>query len=81
MTNRKDLGKRPGFFSKILDRVAGQSPPDIQEAINSSGHATISSFSTEYDNTPLSGDRVVNGKHCRTVGEYKAACAKFYGPQ
>jgi hypothetical protein len=40
-----------------------------------------STLPAQYNNVPFDGARVVNGKFCHTVGEYKAACAKLYGPE
>jgi hypothetical protein len=80
---RKDVGKRQGgLWSKAVNFVLGAPVPTEQEAILGSRHgATISSMPAQFDDTPLGGDRVVGGVHCKTVGEYKAACAKFYGPE
>ncbi len=73
---RKDLGKRKGgIFSRFGNWVAGSKPPTTQEGYIQQGHS-ISSWSSEHDNTPLDGDRYVNGKCCTTVGEYKAALTK-----
>ena len=34
---------------------------------------------SKYDHVKLGGDKVIGGKHCRTVGELKDASLKFYG--
>jgi hypothetical protein len=39
-----------------------------------------STLPAQYDNVSFVGNRVVDGTVCKTVGEYKAACAKFYSP-
>jgi len=39
-----------------------------------------STLPRQYNDIEFDGDRIVDGTHCKTVGEYKAACAKFYDP-
>lgn len=84
-TKRKHLEKRKGgVLQKISNWVLGTEPPDIQDAIlkNVSTDGIVrgmSGWNASHDDTALSGDRYVGGQCCRTVGEYKAACAKFYG--
>ncbi len=78
---RKDVGKRQGgILSRIGKAILGTPVPSAQEAYNSDGH-TVTNWSHHYDATPLGGDRIVGGKHCKTAGEFKAACVKFYGPE
>lgn len=82
MTKRKNVGKsQDGVFQRIGQWITGSKSPTIEEAyINNSGRS-VSDFSDTYNDTALSGDRYVNGQCCKTVGEYKAACERVYGPQ
>lgn len=77
---RKDVGKRKGgLLSKLGNFVLGKQPDSFQEAIlGSQNGSTVSSMPAQYDDTALSGDVYVGGTCCKTVGEYKAACEKFY---
>jgi len=80
MTKRQDVGKKQGgIFQRLGNWVAGTKPPTTEQGYTQEGH-TVSSWSSTFDDTPLDGDRIVDGTHCKTVGEYKAACAKFYDP-
>ncbi len=84
MTKRKDVDKRQGGILQRFGKwIAGEKPEDIQKAYITQRHSEVGGYSSKsgYDDTPLDGDQIVGGKHFKTVGEYKAACAKFYGPQ
>lgn len=84
---RKDLNKRQGGISQRLwNWVAGTKPQTFNETITSNTNASqhgivtgMTDWPSSQNDVSLSGDIYVNGKCCRTVGEYKAACAKFYG--
>lgn len=78
MTKRKDLGKRQGGLKqRFWNWVAGNEPPTMQDALINHG-STISSMPDSHNSNPLDGDIQVGFTTCRTVGEYKAACRKFY---
>lgn len=70
---RKNLGKRQGgIFQRLGKWIAGEKPPTTEEGYIEHNH-NIAQWGPKFDKTPLGGDKYVNGKCCRTVGEYKAA--------
>jgi hypothetical protein len=73
--DRKNLGKRKGFWNRVRDLVSGPKPPSSEQGYIAGG-PNPTQWPGRFDNTPLDGDRYVNGTCCRTVGEYKAASTK-----
>jgi hypothetical protein len=83
----KRVGKRQGgVLQRLGNWIAGTPPQTFNQAISSNTSASqhgittsVADWPSSQDDVPLSGARFVDGQCCRTVGEYKAACAKFYG--
>ena len=73
-------GKRTGgIFQRLGNWIAGTRPPSEGAGQIATGGNAMSQWPGAYDNTPTNGDVYVGGQCCRTVGEVKAATAKFYG--
>jgi hypothetical protein len=70
--------RKGGVFQRLGNWLIGTEPPSEQDAIIASKHNTYSSMSSEYDDTPI--NQMVGSTRCKTVGEYKTACIKKYGP-
>ena len=72
--------RKGGLVREFFNTLLGEPTPTEQEGYISQG-SNLAQWGGEYDETPLSGTKVLTGGgqtiHCNTVGEYKAACEKL----
>lgn len=56
--------------------------PKVKKSLRGESLESVSpsTLPAQYNDVEFEGSRVVGGSHCKTVGEYKAACDKFYDP-
>jgi len=77
MTKNKGA-RQGGAFQRLTNWALGTKPPTEQQGLVATSGNQISEWPAEYDHTALENATVVGGKICYTVGEHKAATAKFY---
>lgn len=65
--------RRDSVFTKIVNAVLGEPIPTAAQATSSEGVRHLTDLPASYDDTPLTGDRYINGRCCRTVGDLKEA--------
>jgi hypothetical protein len=70
-------------FKSLEDAIKDyvRKTPSVQQMLSEHGlsesNIAVTSLPSEYNSVSLGGDMYINGKACRTVGEYKIASKKF----
>jgi hypothetical protein len=68
------------FIEVLRDYLAEN--PKIKKTLRGEPLQSVSpsTLPAAYNDVPFEGDRYVGSTCCKTVGQYKAACDKFYDP-
>lgn len=67
------LRRKNGVFSRLGNWLKGEPMPTLAQVTSQTGKRRITDLPASADGVRLEGDRYINGRCCKTVGDVKEA--------